>query len=197
MSRQGKMHSCPFHIESSKYKYAIEHEVPVDTKEYIDCPYISKGQNVCTKWNSGYNACMSHKCKEFKLKKQVSCSLCAYIFQKRCLHPRNPNKNTNNPKEGQFCCYCITEADNPLVYQKIHQQIILNDINRRIKKLERAIRKKQQYLRSEYHKLSSGALQTSKCVFYIEKISPTKATIFKQKESLGKLYQQRKKILKD
>ena len=123
MARQGKMHSSPFHVESSMYKYAIEHEnddcQPV--QEVVKCDYRYAAHN-CRLWNSGCSKCYAFKClyhQKNLRRSKATCAMCAYYFDRKCLHEKKPMHEDLHTNTATYCGFYICEADNKSKYYQI------------------------------------------------------------------------------
>ncbi len=116
MSRQGKMHGSPFHVETKQYKYAIENE----NEDYqpkrieVDCEFYSHGGYKCLKWNSGSQNCKYFKCRYYLKKhprkensptRYISCMSCKYNSGKKCIHPKKPSSIKLASDEANYCCF--------------------------------------------------------------------------------------------
>lgn len=124
---QGKLHSSPFHIETSNYKYAIEHE----SDEYkrgtflINCQYLVPSTNHCTLWNSGRSkSCAQFGCNyltQHEHLKPLSCIPCAYCFENRCFSPKRPQDFPIQLSEASYCCYFLKEKTDTELFQRIRK----------------------------------------------------------------------------
>jgi len=127
MTRQGKMHSSPFHVETSSYKYAIEHENDgyLVTQAPVKCPHLLRSTNACSLWNSGYEKCMAFKCPYIGGTEQrnTSCQKCAFFYQKKCCNPMRPFRSHPDTKDASFCCFFVGE-ENEEQYLKIKKYIL-------------------------------------------------------------------------
>lgn len=123
MARQGKMHSSPFHVESSMYKYAIEHEnddcQPV--QEIVKCDYRYASHN-CRLWNSGHSKCYAYKClyhQKNLRRNKATCAMCAHYFDRKCLHEKKPMHEDLHTNIATYCGFYICEADDKSKYYQI------------------------------------------------------------------------------
>lgn len=109
MGRQGKMHSSPFHVESARYKYAVEHELENYAIQSIPvkCVHRSRESGHCNLWNIKYSSCTPHRCKYYNsaLQRTSICSDCAYFYDKKCFHPKRPIRSGVDIDEARYCGY--------------------------------------------------------------------------------------------
>ena len=114
MSRQGRMHGSPFHVETSRYKYAVEHEVePYPfSKQRPNCTYYINTNHSCSLWNSGFSQCNSHKCPYLRdgLRRHGTCLECAFFYNEVCYNNHKPTKTTVSEAEAAFCCILRSPA---------------------------------------------------------------------------------------
>ena len=122
MARQGKMHSSPFHVETPMYKYAIEHENDncQPAQEVINCDQLYATHN-CRLWNSGLSKCYAFKClyhQKNLRRSKATCSMCAYYYDKKCLHEKKPMRESLHTNTATYCgFYLCKENDKSQYYQ--------------------------------------------------------------------------------
>ena len=110
MARQGKMANSPFHVESGRYRYAIEHGEATETYTCPrDCTYYVRATRRCNLWNSGFKTCTAFKCKFYthRLRTKESCAACqhATIYSDGLVC--DVCKKPVQLDEGSYCCYYI------------------------------------------------------------------------------------------
>lgn len=117
---RGKMSGSPFHVESLRYKYAIEHENDdCDFKSKpVDCPHLFKKSKQCLLWNSGYRYCSHFKCRCIAAipQRKSTCNSCAYFYSDNCFCPQKPPKIKVNCSDASFCCFYISEYEDQSKY---------------------------------------------------------------------------------
>lgn len=177
MARQGKMHSSPFHVESPRYKYAIEHEVTPIKEQPIKCPYLNAPANVCLLWNSGLKRCFPYKCKYNKKDGKPSCcTSCAYCIEDTCFHAKK-QKHENNPMAATYCAYYLSKETDFDQYKAIQSRLNGERKKQEIAHIEKSIQSTFKYIRYAQQQLQSQELDEEAIDFYKEKIANKRTQI--------------------
>lgn len=174
MSRQGKMHSSPFHVESSQYKYAIEHENEGYSvcSERVECDSLNGKTKYCKLWNIGCISCISWKCAYYNasLRRNASCNECAFYYSKKCFHPKRPLNCKMNIKDGQYCCFYYEIGKNKNRYFFIKnccERIMLTKL---VKDCKNKIESKNLYIRQAEEELHSQKISSDTKAYLSDKI---------------------------
>ena len=190
MSRQGKLHSSPFHVESAQYKYAVEHESDYNiTYDSIKCDELHARTQYCLLWNSGFIRCSYYKCKYFNVKNQTcsNCSECAFFYMKRCFHPKCPVKNSLRKNEAPYCCYYLSANKDRKKYLAISNYCQRIYLTKLIEEYEKKIRSKRSFIQQAERELRSKNTAIKDKNYLINKIH-TKSNEIIEAEILLKKY---------
>ena len=179
MSRQGRMHGSPCHVETSRYKYAVEHEVePYPfSKQRPNCTYYINTNHSCSLWNSGFSQCNSHKCPYLQdgLRRHGTCLECAFFYNEVCYNNHKPTKTTVSEAEAAFCCFFICEAHNRQQFRYIRSACERYYFTCVAKNLEKQIQSKNKYISQAKKELQSKKLHEADVDFLTEKIAGKQA----------------------
>lgn len=195
MSRQGKLHSSPFHIESLQYKYAIEHEndgyaIP---QRIIQCRYRIKSTNACTLWNSGYKYCLAHKCKVVNDHAHGKpCKECAFFFSD-CKHPNKPLREKAKDNSARYCAFFLDTDDRPR-FVHVRRHIIQTECTAEIKVLKQKITRHKRLIKQCERELSSSEIRPSDIGYLKDKIRQKEDSIIDATSRIAFLSNQLEKI---
>ena len=158
MARQGRLHSAPFHVENSRYKYAVEHEtsdyIPQQVRVTCECLNSKK----CTLWNSGFSSCLEFKCRKLNkgMARDASCDACAFCYGGHCYHTMFPKgKNSKVEAEAHYCCYFTSMADNKARFEFIRNRCERIAYTRMIGDLKKRETGKRKYIEKARHEIDS------------------------------------------
>jgi len=182
--RQGRMHGSPFHVESEFYKYAVEHEnegLPIQ-HESVKCGYRNKF--LCELWNSSFGSCQSHRCLYIKRKSlpPKNCVECAF-YNNGCCHGKAPAKKEKT-RVATYCCFYVSEADNPEKYARIRAIIRRIKLSNAIEEAKTQLIRKNKVKRQFEKQLSSVEYVEYK-VFLKSKIASCERQIEKLKQFIA------------
>jgi hypothetical protein len=189
------MSHSPFHVEDQFYKYAIEHENdPYPEQKLLpSCPHYRRSNNMCLLYNSGYQVCLSFKCRFYKkdLRRDTDCTKCAYYVEGKCRHV-NGGENTS-VYVASYCCYFRGEEQGQK-FHYIRNQISLSLLREKIITTEKAIARQKKYLVGVDKELQKTAMSEEDRKYLETKTCKLKKNLLQKEKELLNLKQAYTKI---
>ncbi len=189
MSRQGKLHSSPFHVESSRYIFAVEKENSGYEPKNEDTTCEYRHGSVCRLWNSGYKTCASFKCRYHResLRRSFTCDDCGFIYNSKCRHSKTINKKKIPKATGSYCCFFVGKE--ATTYETIRRAVQHDGCSEQCIHLEQQIKGWENSIK-QYQFRASAASSAEEKTEYMRKISDREKWISSARKQLLNLKKQ-------